>query len=151
MQAARLHALTGRSHSQRTTPLGAENPHSHTDVWSVESRRSPPLVCRAPTPLLTPSADEKSSLEALHAALDQLENMTESILSAYQASLAAGDFDRPEDEAFDFESVNDRLWAEKEARGGQSREEWEREKREKEEAEVKVKEEGKKGKKVAKK
>ncbi|KDE06575.1 hypothetical protein MVLG_03072 [Microbotryum lychnidis-dioicae p1A1 Lamole] len=73
--------------------------------------------------------DQKSSLTALHTALDNLEQMTESILSAYAASLASGDFERSVEPSYDFESVNDRLWAEKEARGI-SREEFERKKRE---------------------
>lgn len=81
------------------------------------------------------STDNKSSLTALHEALDNLENMTEAILAAYTASLASGDFDRPEDLEYDFESVNDRLWAEKEASGRGNRAEWEREKKEKEERE----------------
>ncbi|ORY92951.1 RNA polymerase Rpb3/Rpb11 dimerization domain-domain-containing protein [Leucosporidium creatinivorum] len=94
--------------------------------------------------------DEKSSLTALHTALDQLESMTESILAAYQASLASGDYDRPTDLEYDFESVNQRLWEEKEAQGRGSREEWEAEKAEKEKAvkeeEDKKKAGGKKGK-----
>lgn len=79
--------------------------------------------------------DGKSSLVALHTALDNLENMTDSILSAYEASVAEGDYDRPVDLAYDFESVNDRLWAEKEASGRGNREEFEKAKREKEELE----------------
>ena len=94
-------------------------------------------------------ADNKSSLDALHAALDNLEAMTESILEAYQASLASGDYDRPQDEEYDFESVNDRLWAQKEAEGRGSREDYEREKREKAEKEKEDAEKAKsKGKKV---
>lgn len=76
--------------------------------------------------------------------------MTESILAAYQASLAAGDYDRPTDLEYDFESVNQRLWDEKEAQGRGTREEFEAEKAEKERAikeeEEKKKSGGKKGK-----
>jgi DNA-directed RNA polymerase I and III subunit RPAC2 len=61
--------------------------------------------------------------------------MTEAVLAAYNESLAGGDYERPEELEYDFESVNDRLWAEKEASGRGTREEWEREKREKEEKE----------------
>ena len=61
--------------------------------------------------------------------------MTDAILSAYEASLQSGDFERVEDEEYDFESVNERLW---EAKGPEAREEFERLKREKEERELKV-------------
>lgn len=90
------------------------------------------------------STDNKSSLEALHAALDNLENMTEAILTAYHESLQGGDYERLEDLEYDFESVNDRLWAEKDPTG-ELRAAFEKTKLEKEQAEqdkgVKVKKE----------
>lgn len=81
--------------------------------------------------------------------MDNLEGMTEAILAAYQASLAKGDYDRPHDEEYDFDSVNDRLWAQKEAEGRGSREEFEREKKEKADKELAEAEKAKgKGKKI---
>ncbi|KAK4049086.1 RNA polymerase subunit AC19 [Microbotryomycetes sp. JL221] len=80
--------------------------------------------------------DNKSSLEALKAALLNLEQMTEAILDAYNESLKRGEFERYEEPSYDFESVNDRLWAQKEAEGRGSRAEWEQQKREKQEAEA---------------
>lgn len=81
------------------------------------------------------AADGKSSLRALHEALDNLENMTEAIAEAYTASLEGGDYERPEDLEYDFESVNDRLWADKEAKGLGTRAEFEAAKKEREEKE----------------
>ncbi|KAK4047707.1 RNA polymerase subunit AC19 [Microbotryomycetes sp. JL201] len=80
--------------------------------------------------------DNKSSLSALHRALDNLENMTEAILAAYNESLRLGEYERVEDVAYDFESVNDRLWAQKEAEGRGNRAEWEQQRREQQEAEA---------------
>ncbi|KAK4701948.1 DNA-directed RNA polymerases I and III subunit RPAC2, partial [Phenoliferia sp. Uapishka_3] len=79
--------------------------------------------------------DGKSSLDALNEALDNLENMTLAIVSAYEESLAAGDYEKKEDLDYSFEAVNDRLWAEKEASGRGTREDFEQEKREKKEEE----------------
>lgn len=61
--------------------------------------------------------------------------MTQAIADEYELSLLAGDFERPEELPIDFESVNDRLWAEKEAEGRGNRADFEREKEEKAEAE----------------
>ncbi|GAA5844417.1 hypothetical protein JCM3766R1_006387 [Sporobolomyces carnicolor] len=73
--------------------------------------------------------DGKSSLDALNEALDNVEHMTETILASYTEALARGDFARVDDDAYDFESVNARLWADKERRGtGPTREEFERQK-----------------------
>ncbi|KAM0752804.1 RBP11-like subunits of RNA polymerase [Meredithblackwellia eburnea MCA 4105] len=94
--------------------------------------------------------DNKSSLDALHTAINNLEEMTKVIEDKYKESLASGDFDRPEELDMSFEAVNDRLWKEKEAQGRGTREEFERQKREKEEAEEKEEERltGKKGKSI---
>ncbi|KAI5476738.1 DNA-directed RNA polymerases I and III subunit RPAC2 [Pseudohyphozyma bogoriensis] len=77
--------------------------------------------------------DGKSCLDALHAALNNLESLVESIQEAYTTSLASGDYEKLEDEPIDFESVNDKLWAQKEAAGLGSRAEFEAEKKRKEE------------------
>lgn len=61
--------------------------------------------------------------------------MTEAILAKYHASLQAGDYDRPEELEYDFESVNDRLWAQKDPTG-ELRAEFEKAKLEKEQAEM---------------
>lgn len=54
----------------------------------------------------------------MNEALDNLEAMAGVILEKYNESLAAGDFEKiDEDEKYDFESVNRRLWAQKEAEG----------------------------------
>lgn len=111
------------------------------------------------TPLncIRPNTDGKSSRDALNEALDNLENLTLAVLAAYEESLASGDYETVEDLDYSFEAVNDRLWAEKEASGRGSREDFEREKREKKEEEDreqdKLAKAGKKGKaiKVAKK
>lgn len=70
--------------------------------------------------------------------------MTEAILAAYHESLQGGDYDRPEDLKYDFDSVNDRLWAEKDPTG-ELRAAFEKAKLEKEQEEqdksVKVKKE----------
>lgn len=62
--------------------------------------------------------------------------MTEAILAAYKESLANDEFERPEEIAYDFESVNDRLWAQKEAAGLGTRAEFEESKRVKAEADA---------------
>ena len=61
--------------------------------------------------------------------------MTEAILEAYNESLAEDDYAKPKDLQYDFESVNDRLWAEKEAKGLGSREEFEAAKKARQDAE----------------
>jgi DNA-directed RNA polymerase I and III subunit RPAC2 len=58
--------------------------------------------------------------------------MTETILEQYTAALAAGDFARVEEPSYDFETVNQRLWAEKEAQGKGSWEEFQQAKKDKE-------------------
>ncbi|GAA5910803.1 DNA-directed RNA polymerase core subunit RPC19 [Sporobolomyces salmoneus] len=80
--------------------------------------------------------DGKSSLDALNEALDNIEQMTETILEQYTASLAAGDFARVEEPSYDFEAVNERLWAEKESQGKGSWEEWKEAQKKKEEEEA---------------
>ena len=55
--------------------------------------------------------DGKSSLDALNEALDNVEQLTETILEEYTAALAAGDFAKVEEPSYDFETVNERLWA----------------------------------------
>ncbi|GAA5928191.1 DNA-directed RNA polymerase core subunit RPC19 [Sporobolomyces koalae] len=80
--------------------------------------------------------DGKSSLDALNEALDNVEQMTETILEQYTATLAAGDFARVEAPAYDFETVNQQLWAEKEKQGRGSWEEFQEERRKKEEQEA---------------
>lgn len=78
--------------------------------------------------------------------------MTEAIQEKYNQSLEGGDYDRPEVLATDFESVNDRLWAKKEAEGRGNRADFEREKAEKAEEEEAKLSKPKKGKsKAAKK
>ena len=79
--------------------------------------------------------DGVPTLSVLHEALDNCERMTEAILKKYHESLDNDDFERPEELKYDFESVNDRLWAEKEAKGLGTREAFETAKREKLEAE----------------
>ena len=65
----------------------------------------------------------------MNEALDNVEHMTETILASYTEALARGDFARVDDDAYDFESVNARLWADKERLGtGPTREEFERQK-----------------------
>lgn len=83
--------------------------------------------------------DGVSSLVVLHEALDNLEHMTLSIQSAYLASLSAQEYVVPPEVAYDFESVNNRLWEEREMRPGQegSREVFETAQREKEETRMK--------------
>lgn len=51
--------------------------------------------------------------------------MTESIQEAYVASLAGEAYDTPAEVGYDFESVNQRLWDEKERAGLGSRAEFE--------------------------
>ncbi|GAA5997915.1 DNA-directed RNA polymerases I and III subunit RPAC2 [Rhodotorula paludigena] len=80
--------------------------------------------------------DGKSAIAALHEALDNVEAMAGVILDQYNASLEAGDFARVEDEKHDFESVNARLWAQKEAEGRGTQAEFLEEKRKKDEAEA---------------
>lgn len=54
----------------------------------------------------------------MNEALDNLEAMAGVLLEKYNASLADGDFEKiEEDEKVDFESVNRKLWAQKEAEG----------------------------------
>ena len=79
--------------------------------------------------------DGVPTLKVLHDALDNCEAMTEAILEAYNESLASDEFARPVDLKYDFESVNDRLWAEKERKGLGTREEFETAKQERLEAE----------------
>lgn len=69
-------------------------------------------------------------------------------MEAYTASLEGGDYERVEDLAYDFESANDRLWAEKEAKGLGTRAEFEAAKREKEEKEKEKDVKPKKGKSI---
>ncbi|GAA6027375.1 hypothetical protein JCM8097_007807 [Rhodosporidiobolus ruineniae] len=92
--------------------------------------------------------DGKSAKEAFATALDNIEAMTGVLLDKYNESLAAGDYERVEDPKYDFESVNQRLWAQKEAEGKGSYEDFLAERREKEEKE---KAEGDKAKGKAKK
>ncbi|GAA5871064.1 hypothetical protein JCM3774_005101 [Rhodotorula dairenensis] len=62
--------------------------------------------------------DGKSAVDAMNEALDNLEAMAGVILEKYNASLAEGNFEKiDEDEKYDFDSVNRRLWAQKEAEG----------------------------------
>lgn len=76
-----------------------------------------------------------STLKVLHEALDNCEAMTESILAAYEDSLATDDFARPEEVAMDFKSIDARLWAAKEAAGLGTKAEFEAAKEEKAQAE----------------
>lgn len=94
---------------------------------------SAPAGARADSALRT---DGKSAIAALHEALDNVEAMAGVILDQYNASLEAGDFARVEDEKHDFESVNARLWAQKEAEGRGTQAEFLEEKRKKDEAEA---------------
>ncbi|GAA5843623.1 hypothetical protein JCM11251_007134 [Rhodosporidiobolus azoricus] len=88
--------------------------------------------------------DGKKAKEALEQALDNIEQMAEVILEKYNDSLAQGDYARVEDEQYDFDTVNKRLWAAKEEAGKGTYEEFLAEKKEKEEAEQgKVKGKGK--------
>ncbi|GAA6049639.1 hypothetical protein JCM3770_005048 [Rhodotorula araucariae] len=80
--------------------------------------------------------DGKSAVDALHEALNNVEDMAHAILEKYNESLEGGDFAHVEDEAHDFESVNARLWAAKEAQGKGSYDEFLDEKRRREEAEA---------------
>lgn len=90
--------------------------------------------------------DGKSALDALKEALDNLEAMAGVILEKYNASLTEGDFERiEEDEKHDFESVNQRLWAQKEAAGRGSEAQFLEEKR-KQDGAAAAKAEGKKAK-----
>lgn len=66
-----------------------------------------------------------SSLTVLHEALDNLEAMTETILESYVQSLGGREFDVVEDVAYDFESVNQRLWDAKKLAGLGTKEEFE--------------------------
>lgn len=72
----------------------------------------------------------------MHEALANCEAMTEAIVQAYLDSLKHDEYEKPEEIAYDFESVNDRLWAQKEAAGLGTRAEFEQEKLEKKEAEL---------------
>lgn len=58
----------------------------------------------------------------------------------YEEALQGGDWEKKEDLIYDFESVNERLWAIKEAEGRGSRGEFEAAKREKLEAEERERE-----------
>jgi len=87
--------------------------------------------------------DGKSSLDALNEALDNVEQMTETILEQYTASLTNGDFVKYEEPTYDYESVNERMWAEKEKEGKGSWEEFQAERKRKEEEEEKEKEKSK--------
>merc|ERR1711939_70560 len=80
--------------------------------------------------------DGKSAVDALHEALNNCEDMATAILDRYNESLEAGDFERVEDDKHDFESVNARLWAQKEEQGKGTYDEFLEEKRRKEEAEA---------------
>ncbi|GAA6020955.1 hypothetical protein JCM11491_001562 [Sporobolomyces phaffii] len=82
--------------------------------------------------------DGKSSLDALNEALNNVEQLTETILAEYTAALAAGDFAKVDDPAYDFETVNARLWADKEAAGRGTRQEFEDKKRAEEEREAEL-------------
>lgn len=95
-------------------------------------------------------ADGKSALDAMNEALDNLESMAGVILEKYNESLEQGDFDRiAEDEKYDFESVNQRLWAQKEAEGRGTEAEFLAEKRKQADAAGAAKDaQGKKGKAV---
>ncbi|POY74851.1 hypothetical protein BMF94_2124 [Rhodotorula taiwanensis] len=94
--------------------------------------------------------DGKSALDAMNEALDNLESMAGVILEKYNESLEQGDFDRiAEDEKYDFESVNQRLWAQKEAEGRGTEAEFLAEKRKQADAAGAAKDvQGKKGKAV---
>lgn len=106
---------------------------SHSCVPSLphsSAHRRPPLA----------PPDGKSSRDALNEALDNLEHLTLAVLAAYEASLAAGDYETVEDLDYSFEAVNDRLWAEKEAAGRGSRAEFEQKKQEERDEEEREKE-----------
>lgn len=105
--------------------------------------RTGPLSFPARRALTDGIADGKSALEAFNEALDNIEQMAETILDKYKASLEEGDFERVEDEKHDFESVNQRLWAQKEAEGRGTYEEFLAEKKRKEDEEAKQKKGGK--------
>jgi hypothetical protein len=83
----------------------------------------------------SPSPDGKSAQTAFEEALDNIESAAEVVLEKYHASLQAGDYERVEDPAHDFESVNRKLWEQKEAQGKGTYEEFLEEKRRKEEKE----------------
>ncbi|GAA6022540.1 hypothetical protein JCM10207_006580 [Rhodosporidiobolus poonsookiae] len=80
--------------------------------------------------------DGKSAKEALATALDNVEQMAHAILDKYNASLAGGDYERVEDPKHDFETVNQRLWAQKEAEGRGTYDDFLEEKRKADEAEA---------------
>ena len=70
--------------------------------------------------------DGKSGREALLLALDQLEEMITKTVETYDEALGREDeYEVVEDDKFDFESANDRIWAKKEAEGRGSRAEYE--------------------------
>ncbi|GAA5873868.1 hypothetical protein JCM8547_008625 [Rhodosporidiobolus lusitaniae] len=90
--------------------------------------------------------DGKPAAAAFAEALDNIEAMTEVIRDKYNASFAAGDYAKVEDETYDFESVNRRLWEQKEKEGKGTYEEFLAEKKRKEDeaaAEQKAKGKGK--------
>ncbi|BGP15888.1 hypothetical protein JCM10213_003683 [Rhodosporidiobolus nylandii] len=61
--------------------------------------------------------DGKSAKAAFEEALDNIEAMANVVLDKYNDSLEQGDYARVEDEKYDFETVNRRLWEQKEASG----------------------------------
>ncbi|GAA5904156.1 hypothetical protein JCM8208_003463 [Rhodotorula glutinis] len=80
--------------------------------------------------------DGKSAVDALHEALNNCEDMATVILEQYNESLEKGDFERVDDETHDFESVNARLWAQKEEQGKGTYDDFLEDKRRKDEAEA---------------
>ncbi|GAA5908295.1 hypothetical protein JCM6882_006794 [Rhodosporidiobolus microsporus] len=80
--------------------------------------------------------DGKQAREAFAEALDNIEAMAGVVLNKYNDSLAKGDYDRVEDEQYDFDTVNKRLWEAKEAAGKGSYDDFLREKQEKEDKEA---------------
>lgn len=75
------------------------------------------LPCSAGTRTAERQADHKSSVQALNQALDNLEAMIQAIGEKYDDAVRADDYETFEDEPVDFETVNAKLWAQKEAEG----------------------------------
>lgn len=125
--------------SQRASPFRSQDPPSDPDVWCVQVR----FADARPHALTACLSDGKSAVEALNEALDNIEQMAQTVLDKYEASLKEGDFELVEDEKHDFESVNQRLWAQKEAEGRGTYEDFLAEKKRKEDVEAKQKKGGK--------
>ncbi|GAA5980590.1 hypothetical protein JCM11641_006690 [Rhodosporidiobolus odoratus] len=79
--------------------------------------------------------DNKPASKAFEEALNNVEALTHVILDKYNESVQKGDYARVEDDKYDFETVNQKLWEQKEAEGRGTYEEFLEEKKRKEELE----------------